>query len=162
MTLLENHLEQICLSARAIADMPCVLRCSGSWRLLTGPRFTAPKIFANALIGNHEITNLIRDTEPHERALFSVDPNTVNGSSSQRSIRRATAFPGDGNGVTGRKSTYTRQDPRKQSAVAGVLGGEMLHEIQQSTRHATSQRNGGGSGVNVEILLRGAEKLCAV
>ena len=38
----------------------------------------------------------------------------------------------------------------------------MLREIQQSNRHATAQRNGGGSGVNVEILLRGAEKLCAV
>jgi hypothetical protein len=38
----------------------------------------------------------------------------------------------------------------------------MLREIQQSNRYANAQRNGGGSGVNVEILLRGAEKLCAV
>lgn len=71
-------------------------------------------------------------------------------------------FPAEDNRVFGRKSIYAIQEPRKQSAVARVLGGEMLQEIQQSNRHATSQRNGGGSGVNVDILLRGAEKLCAV
>lgn len=71
-------------------------------------------------------------------------------------------FPGDENVVLGRKSTYTSQESRKQSAVARVLGGEMLQEIQQSNWRATSQRNGGGNGVNIEVLLRGAEKLCAV
>jgi hypothetical protein len=161
MTLLENHLEQITLSAKAIADLPCVLFCSDSWRLLIWLSFPPPKIFTNALLGNQEITNLIRDTEPHERALFSVDPNAASGSS-QGSIRRATTFPGNENGIIGRKSTYAGHEPRKQSAVARVLGGELLQEIQQSTRRATSQRNGGGSGVNVEILVRGAEKLCAV
>ena len=131
------------------------------WLLLTQSRFPPPKIFTNALLGNHEITNLIRDTEPHERALFSIDPNVAYGSSSQRSGRRVTLFPED-NRVLGRKSIYTIQEARKKSAVARVLGGEMLQEIQQSNRNATSQRDGGGSGVNVDILLRGAEKLCAV
>ena len=159
--LLENHLEQITLSAKAIADLPCVLFWPDSWRLLIWLRFPPPKIFTNALLGNQEITNLIRDTEPHERALFSVDPNAVSGSS-RRLTRRATTFRGKEKGMTGRKSAYIGQEPRKQSAVARVLGGELLQEIQQSTRRATSQRNIGGSGVNVEILLRGAEKLCAV
>ena len=125
-------------------------------------RFPPPKLFTNALLGNHEITNLIRDTEPHERALFSIDPNVANDSLSRRSTRRAAGFPRGDSGVSGRKSIYTSQEPTKQSAVARVLGGEMLQEIQQSNNRATSQGNGGASGVNIEILLRGAEKLCAV
>ncbi len=71
-------------------------------------------------------------------------------------------FPGEENGPFGRKSMYISQEPRKESAVARVLGGEMLREIQQSNNKAKNQRNGGAGGVNVEVLLRGAEKLCAV
>jgi hypothetical protein len=46
---------------------------------------------------------------------------------------------------------YASAPPVQQSAVARVLGPEMLTEIRQSGR---------GRGVNVEVLLRGAEKLC--
>ncbi|KFY34136.1 hypothetical protein V495_08206, partial [Pseudogymnoascus sp. VKM F-4514 (FW-929)] len=58
MSFLSNHLEQISLSAQSIASLP----------------FPPPKIFTNALLASHDITALIRDTEPHERALFSVPP----------------------------------------------------------------------------------------
>ncbi|KAI4208718.1 MAG: hypothetical protein LQ348_000039 [Seirophora lacunosa] len=58
MALLENHLEQISLSAAAIAELP----------------FPPPKRFANALLRFHDITALIRDTEVHERALFRFAP----------------------------------------------------------------------------------------
>ena len=71
-------------------------------------------------------------------------------------------FPRKDSGNLGRKSIYTSHELRPQSAVARVLGGEILNEIQQSSHHVVSQRNGGVSGVNVEVLLRGAEKLCTV
>jgi hypothetical protein len=44
----------------------------------------------------------------------------------------------------------------KQSAVARVLGNEMLLEIRQSSGSAAR----GKGNVNVEVLLRGAERLC--
>ena len=52
-------------------------------------------------------------------------------------------------------------EPKKQSAVARVLGGDMLQEIQQSNRGA-SQKGGTSKGANVEVLLQGAEKLCSI
>lgn len=162
MTLLDNHLEQISLSARAIADLPYAERYLNLHSLLTRLRFPSSKIFTNALLGNPEITNLIRDTDPHERALFTVDPNATSATSSRRSTKRVTNFRGEENAGFPHQSIYTVQDPRRESAVARVLGGEMLKEIQRSSNNAKSQRNGGGSGVNVEALLRGAEKLCAV
>lgn len=61
----------------------------------------------------------------------------------------------------GRKRVYTSSEPRKQSAVARVLGSDMLKEIQRSSGNACSQ-NGTADGVNVELLLAGAERLCAV
>ena len=63
----------------------------------------------------------------------------------------------------GNKNSYSNLQPRKQSTVARVLGPDMLHEIQQSSGGSTSRLRGTASGsVNVEVLLRGAEKLCAV
>jgi hypothetical protein len=44
----------------------------------------------------------------------------------------------------------------KQSAVARVLGNEMLLEIRQSSGSAARDKG----NVNVEVLLRGAERLC--
>lgn len=162
MTRLDNHLEQISLSASAIADLPCAPCCANLGHELTQDRFPPSKIFTNAMLGKHELTNLIRDTEPHERALFSLDPNAAGATSSRQSTRRGTVFLGEDNGAFGRKSMYTTQEPKKESAVARVLGGEMLREIQKSSSNGRSHRNGGGGGVNIEVLLRGAEKLCAV
>lgn len=52
------------------------------------------------------------------------------------------------------------QDPRNQSAVARVLGGDVLDEIKRSG--AGSNKIGSGKGeINIEILLSGAEKLCS-
>lgn len=111
------------------------------------PRFPPPKIFTNALLGGHEITTLIRDTEPHERALFSLDPNTRVSSSRSGEVNASGH---------GRKSIYPTGTMPKQSAVARVLGNEMLNEIRQSSGSAARGRG----GVNVEVLLRGAERLC--
>lgn len=122
------------------------------------PRFPRPKIFTNALLGNHEITTLIRDTEPHERALFSVDPSTKSLPAQRRSHRRTTVFPSDEN----RGLPPFNAIPRKQSAVARVLGPHMLPEIEAYRGNATDRKSGSSGGVNVDVLLKGAEKLCSV
>lgn len=62
-----------------------------------------------------------------------------------------------------------RRGPRSRTAVAAVLGGDMVEQI----RIAGGADSGGNmnyretqskerSGLDVEVLLRGAEKLCAV
>ncbi|KAH0845576.1 hypothetical protein AYO21_05505 [Fonsecaea monophora] len=136
MALLASHLEQISLSAKSISEL----------------EFPPPKIFTNALLNNQEITTLIRDTEPHERALFSIDPNAVNRSRPQNGFRPTDTK----NGLQGRKSGLPLANHMKHSAVSTLLGKEMLQEIRQSSSGRSRQ------GVNVEVLLRGAERLCEV
>ena len=53
---------------------------------------------------------------------------------------------------------YSAKNSRNPSAVARVLGGDMMQQIQQSTNHS---RDAQGE-INVEVLLRGAEMLCDV
>ena len=59
---------------------------------------------------------------------------------------------------------YEARDPRKQSAVARVLGGDMMHEIEKTSRIGiTANVEGKAKGeFNIEVLLKGAEKLCGV
>ncbi|KAM0284128.1 hypothetical protein ACHAQH_002116 [Verticillium albo-atrum] len=138
--LLNIHLEQIALSCQGIETLP----------------FPPPKIFTNALLNNNDITSLIRDTEPHERALFSVPPppppQTAQPDPAPPQDRRKTVFAvssGEvttGGGPTGRPA-------RRNTAVAAVLGGDL---------HAQLARRRAGDDVDVEVLLRGAEKLRGV
>ncbi len=51
---------------------------------------------------------------------------------------------------------------RKQSAVAKVLGSHMLQEIEGYRGNAINKKSGGSGSVDVELLLKGAERLCAV
>ncbi|PGH15286.1 hypothetical protein AJ80_05639 [Polytolypa hystricis UAMH7299] len=151
MALLESHLEQISLSATAIAELP----------------FQPPKIFTNAMLRVHDITALIRDTEAHERALFSLDPAKSSSSSrtQRRATRRATMFPategvggsGSGEGESMASRIYAARDNRNQSAVARVLGGDMMNEIKKTTGSRAARGE-----IDVELLLRGAEMLCSV
>ncbi|KIW61647.1 hypothetical protein PV05_01746 [Exophiala xenobiotica] len=131
MTLLASHLGQISLSTKSIAEL----------------EFPPPKIFTNALLKDHEITTLIRDTEPHERALFTLDPTAISRP------RQQDATQPNGSLQT-RKSLFPNAHPVRQSAVTRLLGRDMLQEIRQSSNKR--------DGVNVEVLLRGAEKLCDV
>ncbi|KKY28377.1 putative dash complex subunit spc34 [Diplodia seriata] len=143
MTLLDAHLEQISLCSTSIAELP----------------FPRPKIFANALLHPHDITALIRDTESHERALFSVPPpqktpTAQEPSSLAGSNRRATVF----------------NAPRRNTAVAAILGNDLVERIREgggggagSTLGYRSYGGGRDRGeIDVETLLEGAEKLCAV
>lgn len=54
---------------------------------------------------------------------------------------------------------YSARDNLNQSAVARVLGSDMMEEIKRST--GTSRRGQTGE-INVEVLLKGAEILCKV
>ncbi|KAL1884131.1 hypothetical protein VTK73DRAFT_6800 [Phialemonium thermophilum] len=159
MSLLSAHLEQITLSCQGIESLP----------------FPPPKIFTNALLANHDITSLIRDTEAHERALFSVPPPPPLATSHSLdppnpSNRRQTVFNVAGGEVT----TGPPPDrlargagaaaPRRHTAVAAVLGGDLHAKIVR--RGAGGSEGGGGQtskgDVDIELLLHGAEKLCTV
>ena len=117
--------------------------------ILISNSFPPSKPFTNALLHNQEITALIRDTEPHERGLFSLDPNFRNG------IGSSGARSQGGDAASRRKTAYGNAQSQP-SAVARVLGNDMLRQIRSSNRDA-----GRGRGVDVEVLLQGAEKLCA-
>ncbi|KAJ5538003.1 hypothetical protein N7494_007482 [Penicillium frequentans] len=142
MPLLDSHLEQIALSSSAIAELP----------------FPAPRTFTNALLGSHDITALIRDTEAHERALFQVDPSTK-AHGTRRATRRGTTFSAESDNESMATRIYSARNNRSQSAVVRVLGSDMMDEIKRST--GTSTRGPRGE-VNIEVLLRGAEILCNV
>ncbi|KAF7590148.1 hypothetical protein BBP40_003218 [Aspergillus hancockii] len=143
MSLLDSHLEQIMLSSNAIAELP----------------FPPPRIFTNALLGPHDITSLIRDTEAHERALFQTDPSVKSINPSQRrSTRRGTIFSSETEGESMASRIYAARNNKNQSAVARVLGSDMMEEIKRSA--GTSTR--GCGEVNINVLLRGAEILCNV
>lgn len=167
MSLLLAHLEQISMSCQGIDSLPLaylflhITPVSDSL-MCRCVRFPPPKIFTNALLSNHDITSLIRDTEAHERALFSVPPplppaTSQNPDPPKPPARRQTVFNVAGGEVTtGPPPNSTRSGPaRRNTAVAAVLGGDL---------HAQIVRRGGqGSGdFDIEVLLHGAEKLCNV
>lgn len=141
--------------------------------------FPRPKIFTNALLNNDDITSLIRDTEPHERALFSVPPpppppttskqqpqEAAPAPSQQQSKRRQTVFNVASGEVTTGGPPGTRPGaghPRRHTAVAAVLGGEMHEQLRGVGGGAGSSSAADRKGdVDVDVLLRGAEKLCGV
>ncbi|KAK1971764.1 DASH complex, subunit Spc34 [Colletotrichum sublineola] len=157
MSMLSIHLEQIALSCEGIDSLP----------------FPPPKIFTNAMLYNADITSLIRDTEAHERALFSVPPPPPSQSSSASqstdpkpaSSRRQTVFNvASGEVTTGPPPGSSRSGaggmggPRRHTAVSAVLGGDLHAQLRRGERQAASK----GGDVDVEVLLKGAAKLCSV
>ena len=122
-------------------------------------RFPPPKIFTNALLHHHDITALIRDTEPHERALFTVAPRQPGSfEASTSSARRATTFGIDTNGESARNGLGVYNGPRSTTAVGRVLGADVLHQIRKG-----GKSDGKDVGdVDVKLLLKGAERLCEV
>ena len=53
--------------------------------------------------------------------------------------------------------------PRRHTAVAAVLGGDLHEQIRRSERRGRNSTKGtGADDVDVELLLRSAEKLCGV
>ncbi|KAF1816215.1 DASH complex, subunit Spc34 [Eremomyces bilateralis CBS 781.70] len=127
MTLLDGHLEQLSLCAVSIAELP----------------FPPPKIFANALLKPHDITALIRDTETHEQALFTVSqpppqPKAFDPSATSR--RRTTVY----STAALNHAADVSRPPRRNTAVAAVLGGDLVQRI----------RDGGGGRVGSGVGYR--------
>lgn len=138
MTLLDNHLEQISLSSAAIAELP----------------FPPPKIFTNALLHSHDITALIRDTESHERALFSQVPSKYESSVPHRS----TIHPTKDQGEAFLHDSGLMRRPRHGTAAATLLGGDLGEQLRKESLAEQKERG----EVDVELLLRGAERLCGI
>jgi hypothetical protein len=117
---------------------------------------------------------LIRDTEIHERALFSVPPPPAvpkHTEPAPSTNRRNTIFNPNGGGGTSTSGGGANavRAPRRNTAVAAVLGNELVERIRRG--------GGGGAGsglgyrmynssnkndIDVESLLEGAEKLLGV
>ncbi|THY25465.1 hypothetical protein D6D01_05051 [Aureobasidium pullulans] len=136
-SLLSSHLDQISLCASSISDLP----------------FSRPKQFTNALLTHHDITALIRDTEQHERALFSIAPPPVPSKSQIQQISSTFTTSASRSIV----APNTQRPPRRHTAVAAVLGGDLYRKTRSG--HSGKQAKG---DIDVELLLRGAEKLCRV
>jgi len=132
-------------------------------RILIRPSFPKPKIFTNAILHTNDITALIRDTEYHERALFSILPPSELSSIHDKDedpAKRSTAFDVNEEGL-GTNSALNA--PRRNKVVAAVLGGDMADRVRrEQTTDASSTRRTGQEGLNIELLLKSAEKLCAV
>ncbi|KAF2671059.1 DASH complex, subunit Spc34 [Microthyrium microscopicum] len=142
-SLISAHLEQISACSQTIREL----------------NFPQPKIFTNALLHSHDITTLLRDTEAHERALFTVPKPEPN--------RRSTVFPS--NQPLPQSGPGAIRGPRRNTAVASVLGGDLVERIKRGggggAGSALGYREGGGrerGDVDVDVLLEGAEKLCGV
>ena len=167
MALLESHLKQIELCSATISELPSVRphNCATSMLILQ-TSFPPSSIFTNALLNLPDITALIRDPDSHENALFSVVPpgdlSTVHDSNDD-TARRSTFFQVNENALGGNRSF---QPPRRNTAVAAVLGGDMADRIRR-------ERLGEGKGsrrrtglqkddIDIDLLLKGAEKLCKV
>ncbi|MCJ1436436.1 hypothetical protein MMC27_005815 [Xylographa pallens] len=141
--MLENHLQQIALSAEAIAELP----------------FPPPRRFTNALLHSHDITVLIRDTEAHERALFTVvPPDSSSSGINLSSFRKSTVFDIGANGNGSRSTIGAYRGPRPTTAAGRILGGDLVSQIRSGGTSTGRDR----TEVDVELLLTGAEKLCAV
>lgn len=114
-------------------------------------RFPTPKIFTNALLQPHDVTALIRDTEGHERALFTVlspEPGSL------EARRKQTGFNVEsvGNGA------ITFEGSRANATISKVLGRGLLQGLRP--KNGIEERENGE--IDVEALLNGAERLCAV
>ncbi|KAK4996678.1 hypothetical protein LTR66_003764 [Elasticomyces elasticus] len=152
-SLLSTHLDQISLCSASISSLP----------------FPGPKIFTNALLAPHDITALIRDTEAQERALFSVAV-PPNGNTAKAFDFGASTSTVSGNAPSRRATTFAgmaaSRAPRRHTAVAAVLGGDLFQRTRRGAGDTSSGRRDGvgreKGEVDVEVLLEGAEKLCGV
>lgn len=98
----------------------------------------------------------------HERALFSVPPPQP----SKAQDRRTTTFQPSGSSFLSGGAASVRV-PRRNTAVAAVLGGDLVERIRRGGGGTVGTNSRGLEGkekgeVDVEVLLEGAEKLCAV
>lgn len=104
------------------------------------------------MLHSHDITALIRDTESHERALFSVV--RPEAGLSETTTRHGTTYNGNGEN----QKPSVNNGFKSNTAVGRILGGDVMKEIRRANRGDGQNR----SEVDVNALLDGAEKLCGV
>ena len=145
-SLLSSHLEQISLCAGSIGEL----------------QFPGPRAFTNALLAPHDITALIRDTESHERALFSIAPPPVPSKTQVHEF--SSAVSASVNSVQPRPAPAPGpvRPPRRHTAVVAVLGGDIYRRIRSTHQDTTYGASRDKSEVDVDLLLHGAEKLVSV
>lgn len=116
------------------------------------------------MLNSHDITALIRDTEAHERALFTLAPpddlfparepkDGSNRRSTMFSIERDVPPP-----------TSIARGPRRNTAVAAFLGGDFAERLRRERAKAAQTPRDGNKqteDLDVDLLLQGAERLCA-
>lgn len=146
-SLLSSHLEQISLCAASIAELD----------------FPGPKQFTNALLGRHDITALIRDTEIHERALFSIAPPTM----SSKGDMNLFSQPQVATGISRQSlAPHAARGPKRNAAVAAVLGRDLYRKVRAADNTANRIQYGdaprGKGELDVDVLLEGATRLCQV
>ena len=102
---------------------------------------------------------MIRDTEAHERALFTLaEPDQGSRPFGASVARRSTVHGFNGAGQSYEYGTGLVRSQRPRSAVATFLGGDLGEQIKKAT--VTEGKEKGE--VDVDLLLQGAEKLCSV
>lgn len=123
-------------------------------------------MFTNAVLYNNDITNIIRDPVYHEQALFTIaDPNELTGTqaASDDPARQSAVFDINNEGLG---PGATNVAPRKSKAITTVLGGDLADRLkrERATDAASSRRRtvAGREEIDIDLLLKGAEKLCAV
>jgi len=116
------------------------------------------------MLNSHDITALIRDTEAHERALFTLTPAEdffTPRATHENARQRNTTFD------FGRDMphlTTAIRGPRRNTAVAAFLGGDWAAKLQRERTKAAQTPRGTArqtEELNVDLLLKGAERLCA-
>ena len=101
---------------------------------------------------------MIRDTEPHERALFTPTP-----ADQKEQDRRKTAYHRNdslynpANRDYGHSDAASRLKTQPTLALKSLVGPEVLDSIRKGSAREGRDK----SEVEVDILLRGVERLCA-
>ena len=127
-------------------------------RIDSDARFPRPKIFTNALLHNHDITALIRDTEPHERALFTLAPADRKSYDRRKTTNvRKESLYNPSTGDYGHSDVAARLNTQPALALKSLVGTEVL----DSMRRGNARDGRDKSEAEVDLLLSGAERLCA-
>ena len=111
------------------------------------------------MLHSHDITALIRDTEAHERALFTLAESDRGSRPSAASVaRRSTVHGINGAGEPYGIGNALMRNQRPRLAVATLLGGGLGEQVRKEGAKEGKERG----EVDVNLLLQGAEKLCSV
>ena len=111
------------------------------------------------MLHSHDITALIRDTEAHERVLFTLaEPDRGSYTSAANVARRSTVHGLNGAGDNYGNGNGLLRGQRPRSAVATLLGRDFGEQMRKEGAKDGKERG----QVDVELLLKGAEKLCSV